>query len=55
VDFARLVTDNSAEADLVIFGFTERRLRDKGTELFQRHPDLNDVLFVCAEQRVLIE
>jgi amino acid transporter len=55
VDFARLVAEGSAEADLVIFGFTERRLREKGFELFRRHPSLNDVLFVCAEQRVLIE
>jgi hypothetical protein len=55
VDFTRLVAERSADADLVIFGTTERRLRDKGGELLQRHPTLSDVLFVCAEQRVRIE
>jgi amino acid transporter len=55
VDFDRLVETRSADADLVIFGFTEERLREKGPELFRRHPGLKDVLFVCAEQRVLIE
>ncbi len=55
VDFDRLVLSRSATADLVIFGFTEARLREKGSELFARHPGLNDVLFVSAEQRILIE
>jgi hypothetical protein len=55
VDFDRLVETRSADVDLVIFGFTEERLREKGPELLRRHPALRDVLFVCAEQRVLIE
>jgi hypothetical protein len=55
VDFDRLVQSRSASADLVIFGFTEARLRKKGPELFMRHRDLTDVLFVSAEQRILIE
>jgi hypothetical protein len=54
-DFRRLVQTRSAEADLVILGFTEPRLREKGTELLLRHPDLSDVLFVSAQERVLIE
>jgi len=55
VDFTRLVAERSGSADLVILGLTERRLREKGNELLQRHPTLTDVLFVCAEQRVRIE
>jgi amino acid transporter len=55
VDFDQLVETRSADADLVVLGFTEARLRDKGPELFRRHATLRDVLFVCAEQRVVIE
>jgi hypothetical protein len=54
-DFGSLVLQRSEEADLVILGFTEERLRDKGIDLLLRHPDLGDVLFVSAEQRVRIE
>jgi hypothetical protein len=54
-DFERLVQSRSAEADLVILGFTEGRLQEKGMELLLRHPDLPDVLFVSAEERVRIE
>ncbi|MCU0303592.1 MAG: hypothetical protein MUC56_06005 [Thermoanaerobaculales bacterium] len=55
VDFGRLVAEHSASADLVILGFTMPRLNAKGADLFERHPELNDVLFVCAEARLAIE
>ncbi len=55
VDFDELVASRSAHADLVVFGFTEDRLAERGAELFLRHPSLHDVLFVSAEQRILIE
>lgn len=55
VDFNRLVETRSAAASLVILGFTEERLREKGPDLFQRHPALNDVLFVSAQQKIVIE
>jgi len=55
VDFSQLVADHSASADLVILGFTMPRLSSKGSELLQRHPELNDVLFVCAEARLTID
>jgi amino acid transporter len=55
VDFAGLVADHSAAADLVILGFTMPRLSSKGPELLQRHPELHDVLFVCAEARLAID
>jgi amino acid transporter len=54
-DFARLVEARSAAADLVVFGFTEQRLREKGTELLARHPAIRDALFVSAQERILIE
>ncbi len=54
-DFAQLVRDKSVDADLVILGFTAERLRQKGFELLLRHPELSDVLFVSAQERVAIE
>jgi amino acid transporter len=54
-DFERIVESRSADADLVILGFTEERLQERGVELLMRHPMLKDVLFVSAEQRVRIE
>ncbi len=55
VDFESLVHSQSATADLVMFGFTEQRIGEKGSELFHRHRELRDVLFVSAQQQVLIE
>ena len=55
VDFGKLVEERSAHADLVVLGFTAARLRDKGGELFQRHPQLKDVLFVSSEEEIDIE
>jgi hypothetical protein len=54
-DFDELVASRSSRADLVIFGFTPARLREKGTKLFLRHPAVPDALFVCAGERVEIE
>jgi len=54
-DFGQLVAENSSSADLVILGFTMPRLSAKGPELLQRHPELKDVLFVCAEARLTID
>jgi len=55
VDFGRLVAEHSTSADLVILGFTMPRLTSKGTELLTRHPELKDVLFVCADARLTID
>jgi amino acid transporter len=54
-DFNQLVTEHSSLADLVVLGFTMPRLSSKGAELLARHPDLRDVLFVCADARLAIE
>ncbi len=55
VDFNALVENRSASADLVVLGFTEGRLREKGMDLLMRHPSLQDVLFVSAEETIFIE
>jgi amino acid transporter len=54
-DFTQLVESRSSSADLVILGLTPERLEEKGTELLRRHPALHDVLFVSAQERVVIE
>ncbi len=55
VDFAAMVERESYAADLVVLGLTEARLREKGAELLLRHPVLQDVLFVSAEETIFIE
>ena len=55
VDFDALVENRSSSADLVILGFTEDRLKEKGADLLLRHPNLQDVLFVSAEETIFIE
>jgi len=55
IDFSRLVEAKSADADLVLMGFTEERLGSKGTELFTRHLGLNEILWVSARESIAIE
>lgn len=55
VDFQSMVESRSAAADLVILGFTDARLLEKGQELFRRHAALRDVLWVAAEEEIFIE
>jgi len=55
IDFSRLVEAKSADADLVLMGFTEERLRSKGTELLTRHKGLNELLWVSARESIAIE
>lgn len=55
VDYNQLVEQRSSSADLVICGFTDERLRDKGPDHFLRHPGLRDVLWVQAQQQLPIE
>jgi len=54
VEFTELVQQHSHRADLVILGFTTRRLADKGMALFERYPALGDTLFVCARSSLEI-
>lgn len=55
IDFEQLVEARSGEADLVLVGFTDERLERRGGGLLKRFPDLRDVLFVSAEERIFIE
>lgn len=54
-DYDQLVAERSASADLAIMGFTTARLESRGRELFRRHASLKDVLFVNAQEHILIE
>ena len=54
-DFGRLMEVKSEHADLVIRGFTEVKLEQKGPALFQRHKGLKDVLWVSAEEKIFID
>lgn len=54
-DFSRLVEVKSEGADLVIRGFTDDRIRQKGADFFRKHQGLGDVLFVSAEETIFIE
>jgi hypothetical protein len=54
-EFAALVPQHSSKASLVMMGLTQERLRDKGVDLLTRYPDLGEVLFVVASERVLVE
>jgi hypothetical protein len=54
IDFERLVEARSGTADLTLMGFTEARLKQKGRALFERFPELRDVLLVSAEETIAI-
>lgn len=54
-NFQELVMERSANADIVLLGFTSQRLRELGNEVFGRHAGLRDVLFVNAEEEIFIE
>jgi hypothetical protein len=55
IDFERLVEAHSSAADLVLVGFTEEKFERRGSGLLRRFPELRDVLFVSAEERIFIE
>lgn len=55
IDFERLVEARSANADLVMVGFTDTRLQQKRGDNFLRFPNLRDVLFVSAEDTIFID
>ena len=55
INFERLVEARSSEADLVMIGFENSRLRLKRAEVFSEFPELRDVLFVSAEETIFID
>ncbi len=55
IDFERLVEARSNAADLVLLGFTNRRVQRDGPGAFRRFAALRDVLFVSAEEEIEIE
>jgi len=55
IDFQSLVAARSSTADLVVMGFTDARLAQKGPQLFTRFPSLRDILFVSATETIFID
>ena len=53
--YRALVDSSSSAADFVIMGLTPERLRERGAEILMKHPELGDVLWVNAMEKVLIE
>ena len=50
----RLIYRKSRNADLVIIGFTQRILNEQGVEVFKQHFELNETLFVSANESIYI-
>ncbi|OQX56175.1 MAG: hypothetical protein B5M53_02820 [Candidatus Cloacimonas sp. 4484_209] len=50
----QVVEDYSRSTDLVLMGFVPRMLKEEGKKTFLKYPELNDVLFVSANQEILI-
>ena len=50
----KLIYRKSRNADLVIIGFTQRILNEQGPEVFKQHLDLNETLFVSANESIYI-
>lgn len=53
-DYANLVEQQSADADLTIMGFELDTLRSKGSDALWRHKILRDVLFVRTARDIVI-
>lgn len=55
IDFERLVEARSSNADLVMVGFADHRLKQRRGDVFMRFPELRDVLFVSAQETIVID
>ncbi len=54
ITYEKLVNDNSAEADLVLMGFSLTKLTAEKGEFFTRFNEINDILFVNAGEKIVI-
>ena len=52
--YENLVRENSECADLVIMGFSLDKLTQESGEFFKRFPNIKDLLFVKAGQKIMI-
>jgi len=52
--YENLVCENSENADLVIMGFSLDKLTQESGEFFKRFPNIKDLLFVRASQKIMI-
>ncbi len=55
IDFERLVEARSAEADLVLMGFSEELLHHRGKSVLLRHSGLKETLWVAASETIEME
>jgi len=54
ITYEKLVNDHSAEADLVVMGFSLSKLTGQKGDFFTRFEEINDILFVRAGQKIVI-
>jgi amino acid transporter len=52
--FESLVNENSSEADLVVMGFSLKKLVKEKGDFFKKFRNIRDILFVRAGQRIVI-
>ncbi|RMF57152.1 MAG: amino acid permease, partial [Calditrichaeota bacterium] len=52
--YEALVSEHSADADLVIMGFSLHKLLEEKGDFFKRFPPVKDILFVRAGQKIVI-
>lgn len=53
--YEALVDEHSEKADLVLMGFSLNKLTQEKGDFFKRFQNVNDILFVRAEQKIAIE
>jgi amino acid transporter len=52
--YETLVCENSESADLVIMGFSTKKIQKDEGVFFKQFANINELLFVCAEQKIAI-
>ena len=52
--FKKLLYNRSKNADLTVVGFTPEQLESMDTEVFTQYPELQETLYVCAGEDILI-
>jgi hypothetical protein len=53
--FRQRVRETSIDADLTVFGFDLDGVAERGSDVFENHPELSEVLFVLAPSPVRID
>lgn len=53
--YDQVVAERSRRADLVLFGVTAGRLERKGSQLLEKHPEVQNALFVLANEDIQLD